>query len=167
MARASASSTQGLQFIVDQVGELYGIEQVVLRSEQDIATRTNLPDVRSHLERFAGEDRQHLENLLQVLRMMIGSEAGAQSSIDRGRAQAEAILAASQETAFSFVRGLMLLVFQSATSGRIFMQLQQRIENREIVGLLETNHHEDELHLKYLESQVIRAAEEMTALVTR
>jgi hypothetical protein len=47
------------------------------------------------------------------------------------------------------------------------MQIQQRIENREIIGLLETNHHQDEGHLKYLESQVFRAAEELSGLVTR
>src|SRR5713226_4852214 len=128
MARGTTASGVGLQFIVDQVGELYGIEQVVIRVEQDIASRTNLTDVRTNLERFVSEDQQHSENLLQALRMMLGSEASVQPAIDRGRILAEAILGASQETAFSFVRGLMLLVFQAALAGRIFMQVQQRID---------------------------------------
>src|SRR6266852_4532340 len=109
MARASATPGIGLQFVVDQVGELYGLEQVIIRVEQDIASRTNLPDVRTHLERFVSEDEQHAENLLQVIRMMLGTEASVQPAIDRGRGLAEAILAASQDTAFTFVRGLMVL----------------------------------------------------------
>jgi len=163
MPRATAAPTSGLQFIADQIAEVYGIEQVVLRIEQDIAGRTNLADVRSQLERFVSQDQQHLENLLQVLRMMLGSETGVQPAIDRGRQFAEAILGASQDTPFSFVRGLMLLVYQTAVAGRAFMQVQQRVENREIVGLLETNHHEDEQHLRYLETQFLRAAEELSA----
>jgi rubrerythrin len=167
MARSSPSASVGLQFVVDQIGELYGVEQVVTRIEQDIASRTNLPDVRSSLERFASEDQQHLENLLQALRMMLGSEASAQPAIDRGRQLAEATMGASQETAFSFVRGLLLLVFETALTGRMFMQIQQRIENREIIGLLETNHHQDEAHLRYLETQLNRAAEELSGLPPR
>lgn len=167
MARATAAPGIGLQFVVDQVGELYGLEQVVLRVEQDIASRTNLPDVKTNLERFVSEDQQHSENLLQALRMMLGTEATVQVSIDRGRGFAEAILAASQDSAFNLVRGLMLLVFQASQTGRIFMQVQQRIENREIIGLLETNHYQDETHLRYLETQVTRAAEELSGLTTR
>ena len=92
MPRATAAPTSGLQFIADQIAEVYGIEQVVLRIEQDIAGRTNLADVRSQLERFVSQDQQHLENLLQVLRMMLGSETGVQPAIDRGRQFAEAML---------------------------------------------------------------------------
>jgi rubrerythrin len=165
MARTSPSAAVGLQFIVDQVGELYGLEQVIMRIEQDIASRTSLPDVKSHLERFASEDQQHSENLLQALRMMLGSETTVQPAIDRGRHAAEAAIAASQESAFAFVRGLLLLVYQATLAGRTFMQIQQRIENREIIGLLETNHHQDEGHLRYLETQLSRAAEELTGLM--
>lgn len=167
MARAPATAASGLQFIVEQVGELYGVEQVVLHAEQDLVTRTNDPDFRSHLEKFVSEDQQHIENLRQVLRMMLGSESGVQSSIDRGRRFAEATLAASQESAYRFIRGLLLLIFESAMDGRVFMQVQQCVENREIIGLLETNHHEDENHLRYLESQIIRAAEELSGLSPR
>jgi rubrerythrin len=167
MARSSPSASVGLQFIIDQIGELYGVEQVVMRIEQDIASRTTLADVRSNLERFASEDQQHLENLLQALRMMLGSEATAQPAIDRGRQLAETTIAASQESAFSFVRGLLLLVFETALTGRMFMQIQQRIENREIIGLLETNHHQDEAHLRYLETQLNRAAEELSGAPPR
>ena len=167
MARAIATASVGLQFIVDQVGELYGLEGVIIRVEQDISSRTNLSDVKSQLERFAAEDQQHAENYLQAIRMMLGSETPVQPSIDRGRSMAEAVLAANQDSAFSYVRALLILVFQSTLSGRMFMQIQQRIENREIIGLLETNHHQDEGHLKYLESQVYRAAEELSGLVTR
>lgn len=167
MPRASAAPGVGLQFIVDQIGELYGLEQVVIRVEQDIASRTNLADVRTNLERFVSEDQQHAENLLQALRMMLGTETSVQASIERGRALAEAILAASQDSAFSFVRALMLLVFQASQAGRMFMQVQQRIDNREIIGLLETNHHQDETHLRYLETQVTRAAEELSGLTPR
>ena len=163
MPRATAAPTSGLQFIVDQIGEMYGIEQVVLRIEQDIVGRTTLADVRNQLERFVAQDQQHIENLLQILRMMLGSEASVQPAIERGRQLAEAILGASQDSAFSLVRGLMLLVYETAMAGRAFMQVQQRIENREIVGLLETNHHEDEQHLHYLETQFLRAAEELSA----
>jgi hypothetical protein len=49
----------------------------------------------------------------------------------------------------------------------MFMQIQQRIENREIIGLLETNHHQDEAHLRYLETQLNRAAEELSGLPPR
>jgi rubrerythrin len=167
MARAIASSGIGLQFIVDQVGELYGLEGVIIRVEHDISSRTNLADVKSQLERFAAEDQQHAENYLQAIRMMLGTESTVQNAIDRGRNLAEAVLAANQDSAFSYVRALLSLVFQAALGGRIFMQIQQRIENREIIGLLETNHHQDESHLKYLESQVYRAAEELSGLVTR
>lgn len=167
MARATTSSAVGLQFIVDQIGEVYGLEQVIIRVEQDFASRTNLADVRTHLERFAAEDQQHSENLLQALRMMLGTEASVQPAIDRGRALGEGILAASQETAYSFVRGLLILVYQATVSGRTFMQIQQRIESREIIGLLETNHHQDESHLRYMETQVIRAAEELSGLPGR
>ncbi len=166
MARSSPSASVGLQFIVDQIGELYGLEQVIIRIEQDIASRTSLADVRSHLERFASEDQQHAENLLQALRMMLGSEASVQPAIERGRHAAETTIGVSQESAFSFVRGLLVLVFQSTLAGRTFMQIQQRIENREIIGLLETNHHQDEGHLRYLETQLNRAAEELTGLTT-
>jgi rubrerythrin len=167
MARTSPSASVGLQFIVDQIGELYGVEQVVIRIEQDIASRTNLADVRSSLERFAAEDQQHSENLLQALRMMLGSESSAQPAIERGRQLAETTIAASQDSAFSFVRGLLLIVFETALSGRMFMQIQQRIDNREIIGLLETNHHQDEGHLRYLETQLNRAAEELSGLPAR
>ena len=47
------------------------------------------------------------------------------------------------------------------------MQIQQRIDNREIIGLLETNHHQDEGHLRYLEGQLNRAAEELSSLPAR
>jgi rubrerythrin len=167
MARSSPSASVGLQFIVDQIGELYGIEQVVIRIEQDFASRTNLADVRSNLERLVSEDQQHSENLLQALRMMLGSETSAQPAIERGRHLAETAIAASQESAFSFVRGLLLLVFETALTGRMFMQIQQRVENREIIGLLETNHHQDEVHLRYLESQLNRAAEELSGIPAR
>jgi rubrerythrin len=167
MARAPASAPSGLQFIAEQVAELYGTEQIVLRAEQDLASRTNDADFRSHLEKFVAEDQQHIENLRQILRMMLGSESSVQSSIDRGRHFAEAVLAASQETAYRFIRGLLLLMFETAMDGRIFMQIQQCVENREIIGLLETNHHQDENHLRYLESQVIRAAEELSGLFPR
>jgi len=167
MARAPATAASGLQFMVEQIAELFGVEQVVLRAEQDLAARTNDSDFRTHLEQFVREDQQHVENLRQALRMMIGNETGAQSSIDRGRKLAEAALAASQDTAYRFIRSLLLLIYQSAMDGRVFMQVQQCLENREIIGLLETNHHEDETHLKYLESQVIRAAEELCGLVGR
>ena len=113
------------------------------------------------------QDQQHIENLRQALRMMIGAETGVQTSIDRGRRLGEAVLGASQDTAFRFIRGLLLLVFQTAMDGRIFIQVQQCVENREIIGLLETNHHQDESHLRYLESQVVRASEELSGLVTR
>jgi hypothetical protein len=167
MARASTSTGIGLQFIVDQVGELYGLEGVIIRVEHDISSRTNLTDVKTQLERFASEDQQHSENYLQAIRMMLGTESTVQPAIDRGRTMAEAVLAANQDSAFSYVRALLSLVFQATLGGRIFMQIQQRIENREIIGLLETNHHQDEGHLKYLESQVYRAAEELSGLVTR
>jgi hypothetical protein len=156
-----------LQFIVDQIGELYGLEQTIIRVEQDIASRTNLTDVKTHLERFVSEDQQHSENLLQALRMMLGTETSVQPAIDRGRALGDAILGASQDSAFSFVRALLLLVYQATLAGRIFMQVQQRIDNREIIGLLETNHHQDENHLRYLETQVTRAAEELSGVTTR
>ncbi len=162
MARATGAAAVGLQFIVDQIGELYGVEQVVIRVERDIASRTNLADVRANLERFVAEDQQHAENLLQALRMMLGTESSVQAAIERGRQLAEAILSASQDSAYSFVRGLLLLIYQAAMSGRTFMQVQQRIDNREIIGLLETNHHQDEAHLRYLEGQVVRAAEELS-----
>ncbi len=167
MARAPATATSGLQFVVEQVGELYGVEQVVLRAEQDLVSRTNDADFRGRLEKFVAEDQQHVENLRQVLRMMLGSESSVQSSIDRGRRFAEAVLAASQESAYRFIRGLLLLIFETAMDGRVFMQIQQCVENREIIGLLETNHHEDENHLRYLESQIIRAAEELSGLAPR
>jgi hypothetical protein len=167
MARTSPSASVGLQFIVDQIGELYGLEQVVIRIEQDIASRTNLADVRTSLERFASEDQQHSENLLQALRMMLGSEASVQPAIERGRHLGETLIGASQDSAFSFVRGLLLLVFEAALTGRVFMQIQQRIENREIIGLLETNHHQDEAHLRYLEAQLNRAAEELSGIPAR
>ena len=167
MARAVASPGVGLQFVVEQIGELYGLEQIIIRVEQDISSRTSLTDVKSQLERLASEDQQHAENLLQAIRMMLGSEIGVQPSIERGRASAESVLAANQDSAFNYVRSLLSLVFQAALAGRLFMQIQQRIENREIIGLLETNHHQDENHLKYLETQVYRAAEELSGLVTR
>jgi rubrerythrin len=167
MARATATSNVGLQFVVDQIGELYGFEQVIIKIEQDIASRTSLADVRQHLERFVSEDQQHMENLLQAIRMMLGTEASVQPSIERGKHLAEEIMNASQDSAFSFVRGLLVVVFQAALAGRIFMQIQQKIDNREIIGLLETNHHQDETHLRYLESQVSRAAEELSGLPTR
>jgi hypothetical protein len=167
MAKASAASNVGLQFVVDQIGEVYGLEQVIIRVEQDIAGRTSLQDVRQNLERFVSDDQQHSENLLQALRMMLGTEAPVQGAIDRGRQQAEALMNASQDSAFSFVRGLLVLVFQASLAGRIFLQIQQKIDNREIIGLLETNHHQDEAHLRYLESQVVRAAEELTGLPSR
>jgi len=167
MARAPATAASGLQFMVEQIAELYGTEQVVLHAEQDLASRTNDADFRSHLERLVAEDQQHVENLRQALRMMIGAEASVQASIDRGRHLAEAVLAASQETAYRFIRGLLLLMYQAAMDGRVFIQVQQCVENREIIGLLDTNHHEDETHLKYMESQVIRAAEELSGLLGR
>lgn len=167
MARAPATAASGLQFMVDQIAEVYGTEQVVLHAEQDLVTRTNDADFRAHLERFVAEDQQHIENLRQALRMMVGSEASVQASIDRGHHLAEAVLSASQETAYRFIRGLLLTVFQTTMDGRVFMQVQQCIENREIIGLLETNHHQDESHLKYLESQVIRASEELSGLIGR
>lgn len=167
MARAPATAPSGLQFIVEQIAELYGTEQVVLRAEQDLASRTNDADFRTHIEKFVAEDQQHVENLRQALRMMIGAEATMQASIDRGRQFAEAVLSASQETAYRFIRGLLILIFETAMDGRVFMQIQQCVENREIIGLLETNHYEDERHLSYLESQVIRAAEELSGLITR
>src|SRR5579859_5114669 len=104
MARATANTGVGLGFIVEQIGELLGLEQVIIRVEQDIASRTNLPDVKLQLERFVSDDQQHVENLLQALRMMLGTEATVQPSIDRGRGRGEAILGASQDSAFSFVR---------------------------------------------------------------
>src|SRR4051812_18835639 len=113
MARAITSSGIGLQFIVDQVGELYGLEGVIIRVEHDISSRTNLTDVKTQLERFASEDQQHSENYLQAIRMMLGTESTVQSGIDRGRAMAEAVLAANQDSAFSYVRALLTLVFQS------------------------------------------------------
>lgn len=167
MARAPATAASGLQFMVDQIGEVYGIEQIVLHAEQDLASRTTDADFRGHLERFVAEDQQHIENLRQALRMMIGAESGVQTSIDRGRRLGESILGASQDTAFRSIRGLLLLIFQTAMDGRIFIQVQQCVENREIIGLLETNHHQDESHLRYFESQVIRASEELSGLVTR
>lgn len=160
MPRASASPATGLQFISDQVGEVLGVEQVLVKVEQDIAGRSNLADFRTNLEKFLTQDQQHLENLLQVLRMM-GTENTVQPAVERGRAFAEAIMGASQDSPFSTVRGLLHLVYQTAVIGRAFMAVQQRIENREIVGLLETNHYEDEQHLRYLEAQLIRAAEEL------
>ena len=162
--RPAAGQSAGLQFIVEQNGELYGVEQVLLRAEQDIASRTTLTDFRTNLERFVGDDRQHLENLLQALRMMLGGEAPVQSAIDRGRRRAEAILAANQSNPFDYVRGLVLLVFDAALSGRVLLQVQQRIDNQEILGLLETNHYQDQAHLRYLESQLDRAAEEISGL---
>ena len=167
MARATATPGVGLQFIVDQIGELYGLEQVIVRVEQDFASRTNLADVRTHLERFVSEDQQHSENLLQVLRMMLGTETTVQTAIDRGRGLGDAILQASQDSAYSFVRALMLLVYQASQAGRNFIQVQQRIDNREIIGLLETNFYQDGAHLRYLEAQVTRAAEELSGLVGR
>lgn len=164
MARAPAATGSALQFIVEQIAELYGAEQVVLRAEQDLAGRTTDADFRSHLEKFVAEDQQHVENLRQALRMMIGNEATLQPSIERGRHFAEAVLAASQESAYRFIRGLLLLIFETALDGRIFLQIQQCLENREIIGLLDTNHHEDEFHLRYFESQIIRAAEELSGL---
>lgn len=167
MARAPAPAANGLQFMVDQIAELLGIEQVVLRVEQDLSARTNDPDFRAHLQRFVQEDQQHVENLRQALRMMIGNEAGAQVATERGRRLAEAILGASQDTAYRFIRSLLLLIYQTALDGRVFMQVQQCLDNREILSLLDTNHHEDEGHLKYLESQVIHAAEELCGLAGR
>ncbi|HLH75050.1 MAG TPA: DUF892 family protein [Chloroflexota bacterium] len=167
MAQSATAPASGLQFIVEQVGETYGIEQAILRAEQQMADRTHDADFRAHLERFIAEDHQHIENLRQVLRMMIGTEANAQGSIDRGQRFADAILGASQDTIYHFVQGLLLIVFQTTVYGRIFMQIQQCVENREIIGLLETNHHEDEAHYAYLESQVIRAAEELSGLIKR
>ena len=166
MPRASASPSTGLQFVADQVGELLGVEQVLVRVEQDIASRSNLADFRANLEKFLTQDQQHIENLLQVLRMM-GTETTVQPAIERGRGFAEAIVAASQDSPFSIVRGLLHLVYQAALAGRTFMAVQQRIENREMVGLLETNHHEDEQHLRYLEAQFIRAAEELSGVPWR
>ena len=162
MARSSVNPGTGLQFIVDQIGELYGFEQIVLRTQQEFAARTTLADLKTNLERFAAEDQQHVENLLQALRMMLGSENGVQASTDHGRQFAEAILTATQGTPYNFVQGLVLIVSQSVLAERILLQLQQRVENREIVGLFETNHHQDERHLTYLESQLVRAAEELS-----
>lgn len=167
MARATTTAASGLQFMVEQIAELYGTEQVVAHAEEDLAARTNDADFRANLERMATEDQQHIENLRQALRMMIGAESGAQASIDRGRHLAETVLAASHETAYRFIRGLVMLIYQTALDGRVFMQVQQCVENREIIGLLETNHHQDEHHLKYMESQVIRAAEELSGLLAR
>jgi len=167
MARAPASAPSGLQFMVEQIAELYGVEQVILRAEQDLVSRTNDSDFRSHLERLVQEDQQHIENLRQALRMMVGSESTLQGPIERGHRLADAVLTASQDSAYRFIRSLLLLMYQTALDGRVFMQVQQCIENREIIGLLETNHHEDELHLRYLESQVIRAAEELCGLAAR
>ncbi|MBX6771770.1 MAG: DUF892 family protein [Chloroflexi bacterium] len=166
MARAPSTAPSALQFLIDQIGEIYGIEQVIVGAVQELASRTSDPDFRSHLERIAAEDHQHVENLRQALRMM-GVESMVQGSINRGRHLAETILGASQETAYRFIRSLLLLMYQTAVDGRVFMQVQQCIENREILGLLETNHHEDELHLRYMESQVVRAAEELTGLAGR
>lgn len=162
--RSAAGQSAGLQFIVEQIGELYGVEQVLLKAEQDIASRTTLTDFRTNLERFVGDDRQHLENLLQALRMMLGGEAAVQPAIERGRRRAESILGANQSNPFDYVRGLVLLVFDAALSGRILLQVQQRIDNQEILSLLETNHYQDEAHLRYLESQLDRAAEELSGL---
>lgn len=163
MPRASVSQATGLQFVAEQVAETLGVEQVVVRIEQDIAGRSNLADFRSNLEKFVSQDQQHLENLLQVLRMM-GVETTVQPAVERGRALAEAIMTASQDSPFSLIRGLLHLVYQTAVAGRTFLAIQQRIENREMVGLLETNHHEDEQHLRYLEAQLIRAAEELSGV---
>lgn len=163
MARANASQATGLQFIADHVAEVFGFEQIIIRVEQDLAGRTNLTDFRANLERLVAQDQQHLENLLQVLRMM-GVENMVQPSVERGRTIAEAYMAASPDTPFSVIRGLLHLVFQTTVAGRVFLATQQRIENREIVGLLETNHHEDEQHLRYLEQQYTRAAEELSGV---
>ena len=165
MARSATTPTSGLQFIVEQIGEIYGIEQVLLRAEQQLVTRTNDSDFRAHLEQFINDDRQHGENFRQVLCMMIGNEANVQETIDRGQKLADTILGASQETAYQFIQGLLLVVFQTTMVGRMFMQIQQCIENREIIGLLETNHHQDEEHFQYLQSQVIHASEELSGLV--
>jgi|GEM_PF-5263371 len=162
--RGSAAHSGGLQFVVDQIGELYGVEQVVLRAEQDIAARTTLTEFKNNLERIVTEDRQHVENLLQALRMVLGSEGPAQLAIDRGRRRAEAILGASQDSAFNYVRALVLMVSDAALSGRILLQVQQRIDNQEIVTLLETNHYQDEAHFRYFESQLGRAAEDLSGL---
>lgn len=167
MARPATAASSGLQFIIEQIGETYGLEQVLLRAEQQMVTRTNDADFRVHLERFISDDRQHAENLRQVLRMMVGSETSVQGSIERGQKLADTILGVSQETAYQFSQGLLLIVFQVAMSGRIFMQIQQCVENREIIGLLETNHHQDEEHLQYLQAQVIRASEELSLPVSR
>lgn len=163
MPRPSPSQATGLQFIADQVAEVLGIEQVIVRVEQDLAGRSNLADFRSNLEKFASQDMQHLENLFQVLRMM-GVESQVQTAVEHGHAIADAIMAVSQDSPFSMIRGLLHLTYQTALTGRAFMAMQQRIENREIVGLLETNHHEDEQHLRYMEAQYLRAAEELSGV---
>jgi hypothetical protein len=162
--RSAAGQSAGLQFIVEQIGELYGVEQVLLKAEQDIASRTTLTDFRTNLERFVGDDRQHLENLLQALRMMLGGEGPVQSAIERGHRRAEAILGSTQTNPFDYVRGLVLLVSDAALSGRILLQVQQRIDNQEILSLLETNHYQDAAHLRDLQSQLDRAAEELSGL---
>lgn len=167
MAHGAAATGSGLQFIVDQMGEVLGLEQAVTSAERDLATRTNDPDFRAHLQQFLNEDQQHMENLRQALRMMVGTESSVQSSIDRGRQLGDAILGAMQETAFQFVQGLLLVVYETALNGRIFVQVQQCIDNREIIGLLETNHYEDEVHLHYLEGQAIRTSEELSGLPGR
>lgn len=164
IGRAPATAGSGLQFVVDQIGELLGIEQALIRAEQDLVGRTSPTEFRTNLERFIGEDRQHGENLIQALRMMLGAEAAAQAATDRGRQLAEATLQASQGGAFGTVRGLVLVTYQAALTGRLLMQVQQRIDSQEIVGLLETNHHQDEAHLHYLEGQLIHAAEELSGL---
>jgi len=166
MAGPAAAPISGLQFFVEQIGETYGVEQIMLRAEQQLVTRTNDSDFRAHLEQFISDDRQHAENLRQVLRMMIGNETSVQNSIDRGQKLADTILGVSQETAYHFMEGLLLVVFQTAMSGRVFMQIQQCVENLEIIGLLETNHHQDEEHLQYLQAQVIHASEELSGLVS-
>jgi hypothetical protein len=161
--RPVTGQATGLQYIADQVAEVLGIEQIIVSVEQDLAARSNLADFRSNLERFASQDMQHLENLFQILRMM-GVENQVQPSVERGRGFAEAVMAASQGSPFSLIRGLLHLVYQTAVAGRAFLATQQRIENREIVGLLETDHFEDEQHLRYLEAQYVRAAEELSGV---
>lgn len=163
MPRPTSSQSTGLQFVADQVAEVLGIEQIIARVEQDLAARSNLADFRANLEKFVSQDQQHLENLLQVLRMM-GIESTVQPAVERGRAFAEAIITTSQASPFSLIRGLLHLVYQTAVAGRSFMAMQQRIENREMVGLLETNHYEDEQHARYLETQYLRAAEELSGV---
>src|SRR5438309_1040970 len=100
MARAVASSGVGLQFIVDQVGELYGLEGVIIRVEHDISSRTNLTDVKTQLKHFAAEDQQHSENFLQAIRMMLDTKNTIQARIDHGRTMTEAVLTANQDSAF-------------------------------------------------------------------